>query len=435
MAVREQTTTHRVAQQYERLPYPHRDPAEELKQLQFSSLDELSAVNMYCFRGRQDFRDGFRVLIAGGGTGDSTIHLAHQLRETDAHIVHLDLSAASIDVARKRAAQRNLQDKVTWIQDSLLNLPNLNLEPFDYINCSGVLHHLENPDAGLRALKSVLKDGGAMALMVYGQYGRSGIYQIQDLMRIIQTDEADEYQRLEQTRTILESLPPSNWFRRGEEMFPAVAGMDNSEMYDLFLHSTDRAYTVPQLYALVQGAGLNLVNFSCERRILYDSKSAFRSPDVLKEVQKLRLPEQQAAAELFWGCINKHACWISTDHESRIDLFDPQIIPFFGHVGRISHIRESILRTKGNTWSMGVGLAAGIKINLRFEVIPTVEKFVELIDGHRTLGEITNLMIADPGLATSVEQIKIDTRKVIDTLMKIDLLQFRHSSVPPFLID
>ena len=50
----------------------------------------------------------------------------------------------------------------------------------DLIVCTGVLHHLADPDAGLRALRSVLKPDGAMYLMVYASYGRTGVYMFRD---------------------------------------------------------------------------------------------------------------------------------------------------------------------------------------------------------------------------------------------------------------
>ena len=54
---------------------------------------------------------------------------------------------------------------------------------FDLIVCTGVLHHLADPDAGLRALRSVLNPKGAMYLMVYAPYGRTGVYMLQDYCR------------------------------------------------------------------------------------------------------------------------------------------------------------------------------------------------------------------------------------------------------------
>jgi len=57
----------------------------------------------------------------------------------------------------------------------------LGLGPFDFINCCGVLHHLAVPEQGLDALLSQLRPGGAMNLMVYGEIGRTAVYQIQEL--------------------------------------------------------------------------------------------------------------------------------------------------------------------------------------------------------------------------------------------------------------
>ena len=61
-----------------------------------------------------------------------------------------------------------------------LALYHLNLEEtaslertFDLIVSSGVLHHLPNPGAGLRALREVLKPHGVMSLMLYGYYPAS----------------------------------------------------------------------------------------------------------------------------------------------------------------------------------------------------------------------------------------------------------------------
>src|SRR5450830_1188702 len=173
-----------VRSQYEALPYPPRKPSEERQRLLRTWLEDLAMMNHYCYAGRQDFRHGFRILVAGGGTGDATIFLAEQLKDTDAEIVHLDFSTASISIARERAAIRKLNN-ITFLHDSLLNMPSLDLGKFDYINCSGVLHHLADPDLGLKALRSVLKEDGAIGLMLYATIGRTGVYQMQELMRLV----------------------------------------------------------------------------------------------------------------------------------------------------------------------------------------------------------------------------------------------------------
>jgi len=236
-----------VRDQYEALPYPPREPAEEKSRLVRTWLDELAMINHYCFAGKQSFRNGFRVLVAGGGTGDSTIFLAEQLRRTDAEVVHLDISRAAIEVAQRRAEVRGLRN-ISWINDSLLALPELGLGKFDYINCLGVLHHLEDPDAGLRALRAACADSGALGIMVYAQHGRTGVYQMQEALRKINEGTSDHQTRLANAKEVLASAPPTNWFLRGDDLFIDHKVWGDAGIYDLLLHSQDRAYTVGELY-------------------------------------------------------------------------------------------------------------------------------------------------------------------------------------------
>ena len=55
-----------VREQYERYPYPLRKPEDERQRLLTTWNDNLAQINHYCFAGRQTFRDGFKVLVAGG---------------------------------------------------------------------------------------------------------------------------------------------------------------------------------------------------------------------------------------------------------------------------------------------------------------------------------------------------------------------------------
>src|SRR5437899_2493877 len=137
-----------VRDQYEAFPYPPRNPADEKVRLENSWHDFLELINFYCFKGRNNFSQECRVLVAGGGTGDQTIFLAEQLRyNRRAEVVHLDISDKCNEIAKRRAEVRKLAN-ITWVRGSVLDLPSLKLGPFDYINCVGVLHHLEDPKAG-----------------------------------------------------------------------------------------------------------------------------------------------------------------------------------------------------------------------------------------------------------------------------------------------
>src|SRR6058998_370732 len=203
-----------VRDQYEAFPYPPRNPADEKVRLENSWHDFLELINFYCFKGRNNFSQECQVLVAGGGTGDQTIFLAEQLRyNRRAEVVHLDFSDKCNEIARGRAEVRKLAN-ITWVRGSVLDLPSLKLGPFDYINCVGVLHHLEDSKAGLQALRSVLKADGAISLMLYGKYGRTGVYQLQELLRRLNFDETDLEAKLANTKIVLDSLPKTNWFTR-----------------------------------------------------------------------------------------------------------------------------------------------------------------------------------------------------------------------------
>ena len=321
-----------VRGQYEALPYPARDPKDERKRLLRTWLDDLPMINHYGFAGRQSFANGFRALVAGGGTGDATIFLAEQLRGTDAEIVHLDLSEASLEIARKRAAERKLAN-IRFMRESLLDLPRLALGKFDYVNCVGVLHHLPDPDAGLRALLEVLAGDGVLGLMVYALYGRTGVYQAQAMMKLVNDPSLDRGTRLANTRQMLEALPKSSWFKRGEDLYNDHRHGD-AGLYDLLLHSQDRAYTVGELYEwLVDGHGLHL-----ELTDVNAGRSAYlpamlmgpRPPAVLESIRKLPARRQYEIAEVFTGRIQTHS-FFATRSPRRAPYGDVSYIPFFFH--------------------------------------------------------------------------------------------------------
>ena len=214
MAKRKKGADEAVRDQYEAYPYPARDPRDEAKRLITGSPSRLAEVNHYVFGGRMDFAKPLRVLVAGGGTGDATVMIAQQSADAGcpAEIVHLEPSDASRKVAEARIAARKLGG-VRFAGMSLLDLPGSDLGPFDYIDCCGVLHHLDDPAAGLKALTGVLAPEGGMGLMVYGELGRTGVYPVQDLLHAITGDETPQ-QRVVTAKALLKVLPPTNWLRR-----------------------------------------------------------------------------------------------------------------------------------------------------------------------------------------------------------------------------
>ncbi len=421
----------RVHRQYEALPYPMRNPADDAKLIFVTSLEDLGAVNFYCWRGRHNFQNGFRALVAGCGTGDAVMYLAHQLRGTEATITAIDLSEASLNVARARAPFSGMAERIIWRQASLLDLPDMGLGDFDYINCSGVLHHLHDPLAGLRALNSVLKPDGAMGLMLYGLYGRTGVYQLQSLMRLLCPAGVEHVEAVRRARAVLAALPPTNWFRRAADLF--AAEMDDAEIYDMFLHARDRAFSVAEVYDLVAAAGLCFVQHTCDERALYEPDFAFRDPEIRQAIGQLAVAGQQAAAELFWGASTKHSFWVTRTADTRTDLADPDNVPFFSRLGRRARVQETILAAAGGTWAHDLPHPGGIVVNLRMQVVPAVKRFTELIDDRRTMGEIVGTIAAEYNPAPPTADVWRTCLFVVQTLLRGDFVLLRHRSIEPFV--
>jgi 2-polyprenyl-3-methyl-5-hydroxy-6-metoxy-1,4-benzoquinol methylase len=417
-----------VKDQYERLPYPPCDPQDEHRRLMRTWLDSLPMINHYCFGGRADFDGGFRVLVAGGGTGDSTIYLAEQLKNTGAEIVHLDLSGASIAIAQQRAAIRRLSN-IRWVQQSLLDLPTLGLGQFDYINCSGVLHHLADPDAGLRALLAVLKPHGGMGLMVYGQIGRMAIYQMQELLRLANGG-VDEESKLAHAKEVLAGLPEWNWYRRAGEDY----GDDRSDaaIYDSLLHSQDRAYTVPQLYEwLMDRHGLQLALTDVNRGLSPYLPECTLAADAVRlraHLPQMGERERYAMSELLVGDLTRHTLFVTRGAGAAAPYGDADFIPYFVHDAFTGATLAELFAPKDGAPTTLFHQALGVTIEARHGALTS--RIFRHIDGRRSFGEIFDLVRAEPGAAKADNAACFaDFAEPYTALRAIERILLRHVSL------
>jgi SAM-dependent methyltransferase len=342
-------TSNRVRAQYEAYPYPPRNPWK------FGAGEEeageypggLAEISHWIFNGTllHELKDGglhFRVLIAGCGTGDQAVQMAKDLAlfqpVAGYTIVCLDLSSASLDVAKERLRVRGLDEHVEIIRGSLLDYDLSRWAPFHYIGCVGVLHHLPNPLHGLKTLHKWLHPRGGIGLRVYGTLGRAGIYDIQSSMRDIMAtkmeddlegpSEADHRngggQQIRLLLHLLQVLPPSNPLYRQDKLSaskqPPVRDIgQETELYDLFLHTQDRAYLVKEVAKLAGDAGLSVVDFV--PRALYDPiahmpESAPR--ELLDRVGALGWLEKAALAEVLCSTISMHTVFLVSPAEEAV---------------------------------------------------------------------------------------------------------------------
>ena len=384
--------TDEVRAQYEAYPYPARDPAEERKRLVIGSPSHILEIDHYLFGGRRDFSRPFRALFAGGGTGDGAIMLAQQLADlgAEAEIVHLEPSGAAQRIAAARAGIRGLRN-IRFQAGSIEELDRLGLGAFDYIDCCGVLHHLEDPAAGLAALSGALAPEGGIGLMVYGALGRTGVYEAQRALRMLGVGDEAPTDRIALARRLLKGLPRTNWLIRnpfvGDHLNGGEAGV-----YDLLLHARDRAYSVQELAELASGAGLAVVSMIEPAR--YEPESYLNDPAVIARARKLGPIERAALAELIAGDLKVHIAYLARpDHAARAKT---EIAPDL-----IAILRE------GDGAALAKGLRPGQPLKVSFgasEIVfplsPRALPILARIDGRRPISALRRA-VAEAGLTLS----------------------------------
>jgi SAM-dependent methyltransferase len=173
---------------------------------------------------------------------------------------------------------------------------------FDQIVCTGVLHHLVNPGAGLRALRDVLKPDGAMHLMVYAPYGRTGIYMLQEFCKRLGISASD--QAIRDLVGALRALPPGHPLEALLREAPDFR--HEAALADALLHPQDRAYSVPQLFDFIERGGLTFGRWVRQAPYTPHCGVVAKLPQARRMAQ-LPLPEQYAAAELFRGTMVRHS--------------------------------------------------------------------------------------------------------------------------------
>jgi SAM-dependent methyltransferase len=201
--------------------------------------------------------DGPRIWVAGCGTNQA---IFTALRFPKAHVVGSDLSAASLETCASHAAQLGISNLT--LKEESINEVGYEAE-FDYVICTGVIHHNADTQACLNRLTRALKPSGILELMVYNHYHRIQAIACQEALKafVKETDEGDYRTRLEARMQIVKTLiqgrqmesPVMQHFLEGFRDVPEAA------LADTLLQPVERAFTISSLEALVASCGLEFV--------------------------------------------------------------------------------------------------------------------------------------------------------------------------------
>jgi 2-polyprenyl-3-methyl-5-hydroxy-6-metoxy-1,4-benzoquinol methylase len=133
---------------------------------------------------------GKKVLEIGCGIGTDTVNFARH----GASVTAVDLSPESLKIAAQRVALFGLGDLVKFYSGSAEELTSfLPLDTYDLIYSFGVIHHTPHPDRVLEQVRSYVKPGTTVKVMVYHRhswkvlwilmgYGKGQFWRLNDLI-------------------------------------------------------------------------------------------------------------------------------------------------------------------------------------------------------------------------------------------------------------
>jgi SAM-dependent methyltransferase len=371
---------------YERHPYPKPLTSLEGYRRNWQKATRRRA-DYHLLWPNRPYRRDLDVLIAGCGTSQA---VRHALREPDSRVLGVDISQASL-VHSRGLQQKYGVDNLELLQLNLDQVDSLG-RSFDKIVCTGVLHHLPDPEAGLRALRQVLKPDGVMQLMVYANYGRTGIYMFQEYSRLlgIRPSESDLADLGATVATVANEHPLAHLMRRARDFRsgPALA--------DALLNPQDRAYTVPQLFDWLAACDCSFGRWSLQAPYLPTCGVIAQTPHASR-LAALPARQRYAALELYRGTMATHEL---TAYASE-DAAEAQRITFnYDAVLDLVPIRAPGAVVVQERLPPG---AAAVLINPMhrhtdiFLPIEAREKtLLDAIDGRRTLGEILAAAALNP---------------------------------------
>jgi len=259
-----------VQQQYEENPYPRWISAQGFAE-QIRIRELFSQLHLVPDYSNLPYSESPNILIAGCGTGQHAILSA--TRFLNAKVTAIDLSLSSLSYAVRKTRELGLKN-ICYFQGDLLELDTL-VDQFDIVESVGVLHHLLNPEEGLRNLVRRLKTGGLIRLGLYSEIARQDI----SLTRRVIKDKnlSNSHSDIQGLRnSIIDNLNPE--FYKLQSVMINIDFFSTSECRDLLFHVQEHCFNLIQIDNLLKICGLTFLGFEF-------------IDESVKDIYRLNIPE------------------------------------------------------------------------------------------------------------------------------------------------
>lgn len=239
-----------VREQYEVNPYPRLasldlPPPMPVREWLATELPGLEDGDM--------FPECPEVLVAGCGTGAVAIALAHRI--PSAKVTALDLSLASLAHGKRIAESMRLQN-LAFLHGDILSLGGWD-KTFDLIHCTGVLHHMADPEAGARALCTRLRPDALILLGLYSARARRTVNAARRVISARGLEATTEGMRALRAEILSAGKGGPLWELTANRDFYSLSGCR-----DLIFHVQEHQYDLPEIGRMIERLGLRIINLA-----------------------------------------------------------------------------------------------------------------------------------------------------------------------------
>ncbi len=241
------------------------------------------------------FGEGMKIWVGGCGTNQAVLTA---LKFPGATVVGSDVSIASLNTAEAVSKQLGLTN-LTLRAESLNATPYD--EEFDYVICTGVIHHNADPSGPLRNLMRGMKRDGVLELMVYNYYHRVQTTAFQKAIRILggSLDRPDIDRELPLAMQMVAQFPVDCQMKTFLEI---QQDLPEAAVADSLLQPVEYSYTVRSLGDLAKGCNLRFQSYCLNQ---FDKLSGntdwfmrFETPDLQTRYDTLPTEERMQITNL-----------------------------------------------------------------------------------------------------------------------------------------
>jgi hypothetical protein len=329
--------------------------------------------------------------------------------------VAIDISQPSLNhqqYLKDKHDLRNLELHLLPIEE----LSTLGLD-FDLVVSTGVLHHMADPLVGMKALAGCLRRDGALGVMLYARYGRTGVELLQSVFRNLGLGQDDT--GLQMVKETISSLAPTH---PAYEYVKSASDLQyDAGLVDTFLHGRDRSYTVEDCLDLVTSAGLVFQTWM-NKTPYYPNALCSPDSELYASLNALPEPERWATMErllTFNGTHQFIAC--------RPDRPKAGYTIDFSTADCVDYVPQ---------FRIGCGIADGgiFRPNWSIGLNEGQLIFLQYIDGRRTIREITGCVsqsgVVDEGGTVDLQEF---ARELFHSLWRLDFLAMGLSASTTFV--